>query len=256
MITKEQKLRIELSEAQKYVCHDLLGSKSTDEAGRPRRPLQAPEGTAEETFQRCGVRLRIRSMGSLYGNPKGQGSGVHEMGVGELDLLKYQEWIRPGGTCSASAGDCFDWDPYRVSDSTPPLEGEAAVASIKQEDELGLRLKGLQRPNKGLNEELNAARRTLNSSASSTEARELAMAAFRRLTAEIQQLATRMKTVDAKREELRQRRQFGVEGKRSVNPDDPKLQEIRNDCRRATTGGRKAHQNVRDAINCMPLVPV
>eukprot|EP01048_Picozoa_sp_COSAG05_P023393 COSAG05_NODE_5048_length_1279_cov_1.372034_3_plen_232_part_00 len=229
MITKEEKLRIELSDAQKYVCCDLLGT----------RQQQAPEGTAEETFQRCGVRLRIRSMGSLFGNPKGKGSGVHDMGVDDMKLLKYQEWIRPG---QFQAGEC-DWDPYIMSDSTPALEGEAAAASIKQEDELGLELKQLQKVNVELNRDLKAARQTRN--------RE----ALIRLNGLIGQLSQQMNSVETKREQLRQRRQFGVEGKLTVNPNDPKLLEIRDDCR--ATGG-KAHQNVRQSKNhtSMPVVSV
>jgi chemotaxis protein histidine kinase CheA len=245
LITKEERQRREISEAFDLVRYEILGNTERVEAPDgtiEETKRQAPDGTAEDTFKRCGVRLAVRSMGCLLSGPRGPGSSIRDMGVSDINLLKYQGWVRPEADCEKLLFQ--DWDPYLVSPSEQKLEGEAAKQALEAERELQGKIENIRRTRQqAANGEYSAAVAVAVAARDPTRIRK----ALREKAAIADEL-TKLKA--QKTQSMNRRLALGDE-QRTLNEQDEKLLEIRADC---AAGSRQARENtariVAEILRC------
>eukprot|EP01047_Picozoa_sp_COSAG01_P013611 COSAG01_NODE_645_length_14553_cov_32.925227_8_plen_557_part_00 len=235
LITKEERQRREISEAFDLVRYEILGNTERVEAPDgtiQERKRQAPDGTAEVTFKRCGVRLAVRSMGCLLSGPRGPGSSIRDMGVSDMNLLTYQGWVRPEADCEKIGFQ--DWDPYLVSPSEPKLEGKDAEQAVEAERELQGKIENIRQTRQL------AANREYSAAVAVRDPERIRKAMREKIA-----IADELTKLEAQKTQSMNRRLALGDEQRTLNEQDEKLVKIRADC---AEGSRQARENTERIV--------
>jgi hypothetical protein len=226
LMYKEQRQREEIWDAIDLVRKEIMGK--TTNTGQRR---QVSEITAQDAYRQHGVKLAVRSMGSLD-----QTILLEDLRVTEDNFIKYQAWVRPEGICEEEGFK--DWDPYVIISAPPELEGDAAKQSLLEETRLQHQIDGLEQTVRGVRVRYRTA----------AAAHDIPQ--IREIMKQQSELADQVTKLESRRKDMRDRRLgLGAET-RVLNEEDTRLQEIRADCSRSKLDEQAAKRTIDEILRC------